>query len=84
MNDDPDYERRQSVADKADSAHLLARVLSAQLVAHSQEDLRIFTKLDSTIADIAKDVKDISKWIWIATGAMLALNKILDFLIPHH
>lgn len=77
-------ERRQSTADKADAAHTLAAVTAAQLGAHAAEDGRMFATITSSISTISADVKAISKWIWVATGVMLALNKGLDFLISHH
>lgn len=78
-----DYERRQGTADKADNAFTLASVTAAQLDAHAREDQRQFVAIASTLSDMTKDIKGISKWIWIATGVMLALNKSLDFLAQH-
>lgn len=83
-NDESTDERRQSVADKADRAHTLASVTSAQLVAHAAEDQRLFASVVVAVSALSLEVKAISKWIWIATGVMLALNKGLDLLIQHH
>lgn len=84
MGDSESYERRQSVADKADAAHTIASVTSAQLTSHAAEDSRMFSTLTSSITILTAKVDGISKWIWIATGVMLALNRGLDLLIPRH
>lgn len=75
------YERRQSTSDKAEAAHMLAAVTSAQLISHAAEDQRQFASIANTMENLSNEVKAISKWIWIATGAMLAVKEALDLLI---
>lgn len=76
-------ERREVMGRMAHDAHILASVTSAQLIAHSAEDQRMFKSIGDTLATIQGDVKGINKWIWIATGIMFTLSKSFDFLVQH-
>lgn len=66
----------------AHQANTLATIVATKLDSHLLECSRRQTTLEKTIGDIQSDVKGILKWVWIASGVMLAISKGIDFL--HH
>lgn len=83
MKDDDLGERRQAVRDMAYSAHMKAMVNEANLLSHKEEDERILKNVTDAITSLQTEIKGINKWIWIATGLMMAVGKGFDILTRH-
>ena len=80
-----DFQQKQAISDKADAAHTLASVTSAQLEYHAAEDQRMFKSINEKIEEISEEIKSINRWIWIATGMMTAVTTTINaFLVYHH
>jgi len=86
-----DFQQKQAISDKADAAHTLASVTSAQLEYHAAEDQRMFTSINNKIENIeaktdkiSEDIEAIKKLIWIATGIMMTLTTLINFVLIYH
>lgn len=75
---------RNTPSDTAQAAHTLATIVATKLDSHLAECTRRQEALTTSINSVQADVKGIMKWVWIATGVMLAVSKAVDFLGGHH
>lgn len=77
---------RPNASEMAHNAHTLATIVATKLDGHLTECARRSEATNQSITGMREDIKGITKFIWIATGVMLALGKGIDLVAAavHH